>query len=131
MVLPKADAEANTIAAEHFTKAAAEFPENAEAYRGLANCENSKWLFDFDRNGLTNGLKLAERSVELDATNALCHCVRGFCQLFLGDIAAATESYDKALSLNPGDPYIRAELGLLHVWGNCRSAANTSPKPSS
>jgi TolB-like protein len=108
--------EANAIAAEHFTKAAAEFPENAEAYRGLANCENSKWLFDFDRDGLTNGLKLAERAVELDATNGLCHCVRGFCQLFLSDIPAATESYGKALSLNPGDPHILVELGLLHVY---------------
>jgi TolB-like protein len=30
--------QANAIAAEHFTKAIAEFPENADAYRGLAIC---------------------------------------------------------------------------------------------
>jgi len=108
--------EANAIAAEHFTKAAAEFPENAEAYRGLANCENSRWFFDFDRDGLTNGLKFAERGIELDATNALCHCVRGLCQLYLGDNAAAGESYHKAASLNPGDPHIHVEVALLHVY---------------
>jgi TolB-like protein len=108
--------EANATAAEHFIKAATEFPENAEAYRGLAGCENSKWFFDFDREALVNSLKLAERAIELDAANGLCHGVRGFCQIFLGHTAAAAESYGKAVSINPGDPYILAELGLLHVY---------------
>jgi tetratricopeptide (TPR) repeat protein len=108
--------QANATAVEHFKKAAAEFPENAEAYRGLAMCENNKWFFDFDRDGLANGLRFAERGIELDATNAMCHCVRGFCQIYLGDLAAAVESYQKAASLNPGDPHIHVEAALLHVY---------------
>jgi TolB-like protein len=108
--------QANATAAEHFTKAAAEFPENAEAYRGLAICENNRWFFDFDRDGLANGLKFAERGIELDATSAMCYCVRGFCQMYLGDLAAAVESYHKAESLNPGDPHIHVEAAILQVY---------------
>ncbi|WP_162918370.1 winged helix-turn-helix domain-containing tetratricopeptide repeat protein [Taklimakanibacter deserti] len=108
--------QSNATAAEHFTKAVAEFPENAEAYRGLAICENNRWFFDFDHDGLVNGLKFAERGIELDATNAMCQCVRGFCQMYLGDLAAAVESYHKAASLNPGDPHIHVEGALLHVY---------------
>jgi TolB-like protein/Flp pilus assembly protein TadD len=108
--------QANAIAAEHFTKAVAEYPENADAYRGLAICENNRWFFDFDRDGLANGLKLAERGIEIDATHAMCHCVRGFCQMYQGDLAAAVESYQKAESLNPGDPHIHAEAALLNVY---------------
>lgn len=108
--------EGVTTAAEHFTRAAAEFPENADAYRGLAMCENNKWFFDFDRDGLANGVRFAERGIELDPTNAMCHCVRGFCQIYLGDLAAAVESYRKAASLNPGDPHIHVEGALLHIY---------------
>lgn len=108
--------QSNAIAADHFAKAAAEFPENADAYRGLAICENNRWFFDFDRDGLINGMKFAERGIEIDATNAMCHCVLGFCQMYLGDLAAAGESYQKAMSFNPGDPHIHVEGALLHVY---------------
>ena len=108
--------EGAATAAEHFTRAAAEFPENADAYRGLAMCENNKWFLAFDRDALANGVKFAERGIEIDPTNAMCHCVRGFCQIYLGDLAAATESYRKAVSLNPGDPHIHVEGGLLNVY---------------
>lgn len=105
-----------SAAAEHFTKAAAVFPENAEAYRGLSSCEMVKWFFDFDRDGLANGLKLSERAIELDATSAGCRRAHGLCQLLLGDVAAAALSYHEALSLNPGDPHILVDLGHLHAY---------------
>lgn len=108
--------EANTTAADHFRAAIAEYPENSEAHRWLSMCENSKWFFDFDRDSLANGLTIIERAIELDAANAGCHCARGFGQLYWGDIAAAAKSYQKAASLNPGDPHILAEFGLLHVY---------------
>ena len=108
--------QANATAAGHFIKALAEYPENADAYRGLAICENNRWFFDFDRDGLANGLKFAERGIELDPTHAMCHSVRGFCQMYLGDLAAAVESYSKAASFNPGDPHIQVEGGLLQVY---------------
>ena len=73
-------------------------------------------VFRFDRDGLANGLKFAERGIELDPTHAMCHSVRGFCQMYLGDLAAAVESYSKAASFNPGDPHIQVEGGLLQVY---------------
>lgn len=117
--------EGVATAAEHFRRAAAVFPDNADAYRGLAMCENNKWFFGFDHDGLVNGVKFAERGIELDPTNAMCHCVCGFCQIYLGDLAAAAESYRKAASLNPGDPHIHVEGALLHVYqGQLPSARN-------
>ncbi|WP_119269730.1 winged helix-turn-helix domain-containing tetratricopeptide repeat protein [Taklimakanibacter deserti] len=112
----KLNPQESSVAAEHFAKAAAAFPENAEAYRGLSSCEMVKWFFDFDRDGLSKGLKLAQRAIELDATSAGCHRARGLCQLYLGDIAAAAASYHKALSFNPGDPHILVDLGNLHAY---------------
>jgi len=107
---------ANAIAAEHFSKAIAEFPGNSEAHRWLGMCESSKWLFDFDRDGLMKGLALTERGIELDAANAGCHCARAYCKLYVSDISAAAESYRKAFSLNPGDPHVLVEMGLLHAY---------------
>ena len=108
--------EANATAADHFRRAIAEYPQNSEAHRWLSMCENSMWFFDFDRDSLANGLKVIERAIELDAANAGCYCARGFGQLYWGDLAGAGKSYHKAASLNPGDPHILAEFGLLHVY---------------
>lgn len=108
--------EANAIAVQHFTKAAAEFPENAEAYRWLANCQHSKWLYDFDGESLANSVKLADRAIELDPANAGGHCARGYSLTYLGDLTGAAEAFQKALSLNPGDTHILMDVGLLHVY---------------
>ena len=107
---------ANAVAAEHFKKAIVEFPENAEAYRWLASCEHSKWLFEFDGESLADSLTLADRAIELDPANAGGHCARAYSQIYLGDLAAAAESFQSALSLNSGDPHILMDVGLLHVY---------------
>jgi TolB-like protein len=108
--------QGNETAIGHFKQAITEFPENSEAHRWLTICATNKWFIDFDRDGLANGLKYAERAIELDPANAGCHGARGFGQLYLGDIAGATESYHKALSFNPGDSHILVEFGRLHVY---------------
>jgi TolB-like protein len=113
----------NTIAAHHFREAIAEFPENPEAHRWLAICEDNKWFFDFDKDGLTNALKLTSRAIELDPANAGCHSARAMCQLYLGGVAAASHSFEKALSLNPGDPHILADMGLRHAYAGNLTAS--------
>jgi len=112
----KLNPQANETAAEHFKKAIAEFPENAEAYRWLASCEHSKWLYDFDGESLANSVKLADRAIELDPADGGGHCARAYSQIYLGDLASAMESFQSALSLNPGDPHILMDVGLLHVY---------------
>jgi len=108
--------QGNETAIGHFKQAIAEFPENSEAYRGLTVCAADKWFIDFDRDSLANGLKYAERGIELDPANAGCHGARGFGQMYFGDIAAAAESFRKALSFNPGDSLILAEYGRLQIY---------------
>jgi TolB-like protein len=108
--------QGNETAAGHFKQAIAEFPENPEAYRGLTICAADRWFIEFDRDSLADGLKYAERAVELDPTNAGCHGARGFGQLYFGDVAGATESLHKALSFNPGDSNVLVEFGRLHVY---------------
>jgi TolB-like protein len=103
-------------AAHCFTKAIEIDPENAEAYRGLAICENNRWLSDFDWQGMELCLPLATRAVALDPTSAGCHAVHGFCRMWLEGLDVAAQSYDRALSLNPDDPHILSEVGLLNVY---------------
>lgn len=112
----KLNPQSNATASEHFKMAMTEFPENAEAYRWLASCEHSKWLYDFDGENLANSVKIADRAIELDPTGGGGHCARGYSLMYLGDLAAAAESFRTALSLNPSDPHILMDVGLLHVY---------------
>ena len=111
------------IAASCFKEAIRLNPDNAEAYRGLAMCENNRWFFDFEREGLERGVAYAERSVELDPTSAVCHAAMGCCRLWLDGAEEAEKSYTKALRLNPGDPHILADMALLNAY---RGRMNTS-----
>ena len=120
-----------TITPDAFNKASHCFaqaitidPENAEAYRWLAICENSRWLFDFDWQGMERCLPLAARAVGLDPTSSGSHAVLGFCRMWLEGLDAAAESYDKAVSLNPDDPHILTEVGLLNVYKGDLAAAH-------
>ncbi len=108
--------EANDEAAGFFLRAIAEFPENAQAHRWLSSCENSQWLFHFDRGGLERGLAHAERAIALDPTSSDCYSVRGFCQLWLFGVALAGASIEQALALNPGDPNILADAALIQAY---------------
>lgn len=107
---------ANVTAAGCFEKAIAAYPQNGEAHRWLAACHANAWLMEFAREDLTNGLRQAVRAMEIDPANAGSHSVHGFCQLWLEGVEAATTSYKRALSLNPGDPNVLIEAGLLNVY---------------
>ena len=107
---------ANAEAAAYFEKAIASFPKNAEAYRWLAACHVNAWLIDFTKQDLVDGLRQATRAMELDPTSAGCYAVSGFCKLWLEGVKAASVFYEKALSLNPGDPNVLIEAGLLNVY---------------
>jgi adenylate cyclase len=110
-----APAEA-AIAANYFEKAIAAYPENAEAHRWLSACHVDSWLLDFSREQLSDGLRAASRAVELDPANAVCHTALGFCQLWGEGLDAASRTYHKAYSLNPGDPNVLTEMGLLNAY---------------
>ena len=54
--------------------------------------------------------------MELDPANAVCHTALGFCQLWGEGLEAAARTYQKAYLLNPGDPNVLAEMGLLNAY---------------
>ena len=133
----KLSPEANAIAVGCFEKAIAAYPQNAEAHKWLAACYVNAWLTEFASEDLTNGIRQAVRAMEIDPTSASCHAVHGFCQLWLEGVEAAATSYEKALALNPGDPDVLIEAGLLNVYaGNLsisrnlfKQAFNLNPLP--
>lgn len=107
---------ANAVAADCFEKAIVANPQNGEAHRWLSACHISSWLFDFSPTDIKNCLRVAIRAVELDPASARCHTALGLCLLWLEGVEAATPSYEKALTLNPGDPNVLVELGLLNAY---------------
>lgn len=107
---------ANAVAADCFEKAIAANPQNGEAHRWLSACHISSWLFDFSPADIKNCLRVAIRAVELDPASARCHTALGLCLLWLEGVEAAAPSYQKALTLNPGDPNVLVELGLLNAY---------------
>ncbi len=114
--LKKLTRESYRKAAACFERAIQHNPDNADAYRGLAVCENNRWFFDFEWEGFERCLTLAEKAIELDPVNAVCHAVHGFCLLWLEGPETASRSYARALALNPGDPYVQIELALLNGY---------------
>ena len=106
----------NAKAVACFEKAIAAYPENADAHRWLAGCHVDAWLMNFAKQDLVDGLRTAARAMELDPASAVCHSVNGLCKLWMEGVEAASVSYQKALSLNPGDPNVLIEVGLLNVY---------------
>lgn len=58
----------------------------------------------------------AQRSVDLDANDALCHCALACSHLFRKSFGLAVDHFDLALQLNPNDPDIRVYRGLLDMF---------------
>ena len=116
--------EANADAASCFEKAIASYPQNGEAHRWLSACHISSWLFDFSPTDMSNCLREAVRAVELDPASARCHTALGLCQLWLEGVEAAAPSYQRAFTLNPGDPNVLIELGLLNAYAGNLAKSN-------
>jgi TolB-like protein len=106
----------NAIAAGCFERAIAAYPRNAEAHRWLSACHLSLWLLDFSKEDLARASSLAAQAVELDPASARCHSAYALCQLWADGGEAAEPSYQRASSLNPGDPDVLIEIGLFNAY---------------
>jgi TolB-like protein/class 3 adenylate cyclase len=114
---------ANAVAANCFTKAITADPTNAEAHRWLSGCHLNGWFLDFSKEDLAVSLRLAARAIELDPASATCHTAYAYAQLMAEGAEAAERSYLKAFSLNPGDPAVLVEMGLLNAYLGKSAAA--------
>ncbi|MBC2839668.1 tetratricopeptide repeat protein [Robiginitalea sp. SC105] len=96
-------------ASEHFKEAIRLDPEFAEAYAGLAVCQNfdAAWYADANKGLLKESVINAEKALQLDSTSALAHAVLGIYNWrWKRDSQKAREYYDTALDLDPNNVYI-------------------------
>jgi len=83
----------------HLNKANTMSPNNSEIVRNLG------WIQCMNENERT-GRALLMRALSIDPQNALAHNDLGASYLFAGDLDQAKKWIDKALALDPDDPFI-------------------------
>lgn len=103
-------------------------PRFAAAHAMLSIVESIKFYWDYDNTDhLHSGLKIAATALQLDPEEAYAHLATGFAHFFLRRFRQAEISLDRAVALNPNDPFIltiralflsytdRPEEGLLEI----------------
>jgi len=75
------------------------------------------WVF-YNPDLLHAGLEIAKTALELDPDDAYGHLATGFARLFLRQFRQAEISLDRAVSLNPNDPFILTVQALLLNYTN-------------
>jgi TolB-like protein len=89
-------------------------PQFAAAHAMLSFVESIKfyWVFD-DFSHLHAGLEIARTALQLDPDEAYGHLANGFAHLYLHQFRQAEISLDRAVALNPNDPFILSIRALL------------------
>jgi adenylate cyclase len=107
---------ANVKAKEMFRKAIELDPDYSDAYwaLGLAQLLNATagWT-EFFSQALQQAQDLAKKALSLEESNAGPHALLGSCYLFQGEYDLAISELQRAIELNPNDPYGYRYLG----WG--------------
>ena len=101
--------------AEPFLRQAVKLdPRFAAAHAMLGFVESIKfyWAYD-DPSHLHSGLEIAKTALQLDPDEAYGHLATGFALLFLRQFRQAEISLDRAVALNPNDPFILSFRALL------------------
>lgn len=105
--------EANAEARALYEKSIQRDAEFARAYAGLSMTHILDWRYGWSADGtksLDTALELARKAVGMDAGNARAHAALGFAYLYLKQTKLALAAYERALTLNPNDADIMAEL---------------------
>ena len=103
----------NVKAAELLEKAVELDPQFARAYAGLANTYTTDHFLGWQRrkNALENALECARKALELDSNDPLARTILAGALWGHGRWEEADLELDRAMSLNPGDADLLAELG--------------------
>ncbi|MBZ9840876.1 winged helix-turn-helix domain-containing tetratricopeptide repeat protein [Mesorhizobium sp. CA5] len=96
------------LEAEPFLRQAAKLdPQFAAAHAMLSFVESIKYYWDYNNPGhLHSGLAIARTALDLDPDEAYGHLATGFAHLYLRQFKQAEFSLDRAVALNPNDPFI-------------------------
>lgn len=88
-------------------------PQFARAYALLSRTYNDEWRYSWcedPEESLRNALRLAKVSVALDHTDARGYCELGIVYLYQKKMKASIAEFERALSINPNDADVMAEL---------------------
>jgi hypothetical protein len=100
--------------AEPFLREAIQLdPKFAAAYAMLGFVETLKFFWNTSEDDLQSGLNTARIALQLDSDEAYGHLAAGFSLLYLHRFKQAEASLDRAISLNPNDPFILTVHSLL------------------
>ena len=102
------------IQAEPFLQKAVELdPGFAGARAMLGFVESMKYWWSYDPSHLDSGLRIAKAALQLDPEEAYGHLASGFALMFLRRFREAETSLDRAVALNPNDPFMLSIRALL------------------
>ena len=102
--------------AEPFLRQAVKLdPRFAAAHALLSFVETLKffWIY-YNPDVLRSGLEIARTALQLDPDEAYGHLATGFAHLYLRQFRQAEISLDRAVALNPNDPFILT-IRALHL----------------
>lgn len=88
-------------------------PDFAGALGLLSFVEAIKYFWSNDISDVEVGLRTAKAALRLDSEEAYAHLANGFASMFLRHFREAEASLDRAVSLNPNDPFILIYNALL------------------
>jgi tetratricopeptide (TPR) repeat protein len=120
--------ESGVREAIRYLKTALEFdPHYARAYATLSKAYCIAWRFDWDvglADSLEEALKMAIQAMDLDSHDPAAEAALGFSTFWSKNTTAALSSYERAMQLNPTDPELCADAGMVHSYmGNYGRAA--------
>src|SRR5215208_1068620 len=96
-------------AAQYFQLYTERFPDHPDGWASLAECK-------FRSNDFREGIRLADRAIELDSSSLAAWTVRGNCQKSNRQFEDALASYQKANQIQPAvDSYLNAGLIFVEI----------------
>ncbi|PZR00739.1 MAG: adenylate cyclase [Cereibacter sphaeroides] len=87
----------------------------AHAMLGFVEAIKYYWVYS-DTKHLLSGLEMAKTALQLDPDETYGHLATGFALLYLHRFGQAEISLDRAVALNPNDPFIRSIRALLYNY---------------
>lgn len=110
--------EALTTARDMFEHAAKLDPGFSQIWSALGHTYHRELHSGLSKNTEETKRRLmdmARRAVELDDANADAYWCLGMAYVYQGQVAEALQAHQRALSLNPSDPAVRAGLGATLI----------------
>ena len=102
------------VQAEPYLQRAIELdPEFAGAHALLSFVQSIKYFWSYDPEHLESGLRTANAALQLDSEEPYGHFARGFALMYMRRFREAEPNLDRAVALNPNDPFTLSIRALL------------------